>query len=86
MRDGVGVGALMNAPAGLTASASAAGAVAFLADAGSHAVRAVALAVSAKLTRASLLAALYICLLGCGITDACFLILALSGGDCRGRV
>jgi hypothetical protein len=52
LRDGVGVGALMNAPAGLAASAPGAGAVAFLADAGSHALRAVALAVAAKLTRA----------------------------------
>ena len=58
MRDGVGVGALLNAPAGLAASASAAGAAAFLTDAGSHAVRAVALAVAAKLTRTSLLVAL----------------------------
>ena len=51
LRDGVGVGALLNAPAGLAASSLAVGAAAFLADAGSHALRAVSLAVAAKLTR-----------------------------------
>jgi putative ABC transport system permease protein len=52
LRDGVGVGALLNAPAGLVASSSQVGAAAFLADTGSHALRAVSLAVAAKLTRA----------------------------------
>ena len=54
MRDGVGVGALLNAPAGMAASTSNVSAPAFVADAGSHALRAVSLAVAAKLTRAYL--------------------------------
>ena len=61
MRDGVGVGALLNAPAGLAASASAAGAAVFLADAGSHALRAVSLAVAAKLTRAFIASVVWVC-------------------------
>ena len=51
LRDGVGVGALLNAPAGMAASSSDVGAAAYLADAGSHALRAVSLTVTAKLTR-----------------------------------
>jgi hypothetical protein len=51
LADGVGVGALLHAPAAL-AAASDGSDVAFLADAGSHALRRVTLAASALFTRA----------------------------------